>query len=189
MTDLTEIPDNDADTRSSGKMTATAYMSMLALAFSFLALLVSLYEALAIRAEQKADVWPYLSIRESYNEKGYSVLVSNKGVGPARINGLSMTLNGKPYTDIDSAIRATLGDEQAFSYELYRTSAVDSGVMSADETAVFFSVPWEARTRKLAEIWTKDGDLSICYCSIYDDCWRASKQSSEPVAVNSCKAE
>ncbi|MBO6503594.1 MAG: hypothetical protein JJ850_13685 [Kordiimonadaceae bacterium] len=186
---MTELPEAaEEEIQSKGKMTPTAYMSMLALAFSFLALLVSLYEALAVRAEQKADVWPYISISQRYNEDGYAIVVANKGVGPARIQNLQVTFNGQQFKELDNVILATLGKEKAFSYELYRTSVIDSGVMSADEEAVFFSVPWEPRTQQLAESWEQGLDVSICYCSIYEDCWQASNRTTEPREINACRA-
>lgn len=162
--------------------------SIVAVVLSFAALVVSLFEALAVRAEQKADVWPYLEVSSGFSENGYSVRTVNKGVGPARLKTLEMSLDGKPYQSLDQMIVETVGEERAFSYELYRTSNPAPGVMSPDERAGLFEVPWTPVTRELAQIWAEDLDLTICYCSIYDDCWRSSLSLTEPEPVSSCKA-
>lgn len=186
MTDLPEMEPEEETPPAKTGLSPTAYMSMLALLMSFSALMVALFEAVAVRAEQKADVWPYLEVSDGFSADGYSITVTNKGVGPARVRSLAMTLRGQSYRDLDSMILATLGPEQAFSYELYRTSNIAPGVLSADETTDLFQVPWEDRTRSLSQVWASELEIEVCYCSVYDDCWRATKQTREPVEANSC---
>lgn len=160
-------------------------VSFVAIGLSLAALVVSVLEVQAVRDGERAQFWPYIDVRQSYSSAGFSIETSNKGVGPARIRHAALLLDGKPVVDLDAAIRATLADD-AFSYEVYRTSKLAPGVMSADESLSFFAVPWEPRTRKLVDAWRNRIDAEICYCSVYNDCWTVRMSRSEPAPTPTC---
>lgn len=157
--------------RSRSALTPEALTSAMALTISVFALGVSLFEANTQRVQQRASVWPHIEISPRYTPNGYSIEIMNKGVGPARLGDVQLSFNGQRYADLDALIVAIVGPENAFSYELYRSSDVSQLVMSAGEQQVLFSVPWEERTRRLANAFAESGDVATCYCSIFDECW------------------
>ena len=163
-------------------------VSLVAIGLSIAALLISVMEVLAIKDEQRAQVWPYLEVSESYSGDGFSLYVSNKGIGPARVRSAHMLLDGEVVTDLDAASLDTLGEADAFGYDLYRSSNPAPGVMSPDERITLFGVPWEARTRKLTQAWFDRVEIEVCYCSVYDDCWVSRLGGDEPQPVNRCAA-
>ena len=55
---------------------------------------VYLYQARMMCAQQHASVWPYLEATYS-NVDDYRLVVRNKGVGPALVRQVEMTLDGK----------------------------------------------------------------------------------------------
>src|SRR5690606_10434174 len=76
----------------------------IASAVGLLALLVSAYTAYIQRQQVRAEVWPYLAI--AYQDLDYRLTVFNKGVGPARIQGVRMTVDGQPQQDWEHALDA-----------------------------------------------------------------------------------
>ncbi len=161
-------------------------ISMAALALSMLALFVSVLEVSAMRDEQRIQVWPYVEVSTRYNADGYAIIATNKGIGPARIRTADAIFDGEPVTSLDDLILSTLGEDDAFSYDLYRSNNPARSVMSADESAQLFAVPWEDRTRRLAEIWHDRFSVTLCYCSVYDECWESKLNGGEPEPVETC---
>ena len=161
-------------------------ISVAALALSMLALFVSVLEVSAMRDEQRVQVWPYVEVSTRYNAEGYAVIATNKGIGPARVRTAELTFDGEPVDSLDELIVSILGEEDAFSYDLYRASNPARSVMSADDSAQLFAVPWEDRTRRLTQIWHDRISVTLCYCSVYDECWQSTLNAGEPVPVENC---
>lgn len=163
-------------------------LALTAIVLSLSALFVSIFELSAIRTEQRVQVWPYVEVEASYGPEGFAVTAANKGVGPARVRSSVLTFDGEPVADLDALILETLGPEDAFSYDLYRTRDISRSVLSADEEATLFGVPWENRTRRLTELWGERISAEVCYCSVYDECWVAEVADGDPMPVPMCEA-
>jgi hypothetical protein len=103
------------------------------------ALLVSFFEVSAIRDEQRTQVWPYVELSTRYRSDGYEIVAPNKGIGLARIRRATLTCDGAPVTDLDTLIVDRLGEDNAFSYDLYRASDISQSVMSADESRLLLA--------------------------------------------------
>lgn len=161
--------------------------AIFAIGLSFAAMGISLMEVTSIRAQQKADVWPYLEIKASYTGEGFKLLMINKGVGPALTGDVVMTDGGAPIASLETLILKTVGEENAFGYEVYGSSDPSNGVVAPGETYNLFSVPWEDRTRLFVERVSPSIDVSTCYCSIHEDCWTVSMSSHRPEPVEHCK--
>ena len=58
--------------------------------------------------------------------------------------------------------------------------------MSADEATNLFAVEWTDTTRRLADAWGSKLFVTVCYCSVYDDCWLAELNGGEPEPVAAC---
>ncbi len=161
-------------------------ISVAALTLSILALMVSVLEVSAIREDQRVQVWPYMAIASSFGPNGYALEAINKGIGPARVRTMEVLFDGEPVDNIDELIVETVGEEDAFSYDLYRTSNIAQSVMSADEKATLFAVPWDDRTRRLSSVWHGRISVRVCYCSVYDECWLSKLDAGEPESVAKC---
>lgn len=164
----------------------SSLLSLTAIVLSLSALGVSVLEVSAIRDEQRVQVWPYVELTENFNAEGFGLYAINKGIGPARIRTLSMSFQDQVYDNLDELILNTLGEENAFSYDVYRSSNPARSVMSPGQEVVLFQVPWEPRTRLLAERWSEGIELSLCFCSVYDDCWETRLSRDEPQPVEEC---
>jgi hypothetical protein len=77
--------------------------SAVAVVISVAALFVSFYQARVAEKQAHASVWPYLSIGydiiDEGPRKGFTWTVENHGLGPALIQSVIITLDGKPYTN------------------------------------------------------------------------------------------
>ncbi|MEM1193486.1 MAG: hypothetical protein AAGH42_08870 [Pseudomonadota bacterium] len=160
--------------------------SFTALVVSCLALAVSILEVSTIRTHQRSSVWPFVSIEQDYSSEGYAIALRNKGIGPARMHEVIMTLDGKPYGELDRLILDAVGKEDAFSYDVYSGRNPANSVIAAGSAVTLFSVPWDPRTERLVQAWTDRVNVETCFCSIYDQCWRTDLNDNQPKEVKAC---
>ncbi|TQV88155.1 hypothetical protein [Aliikangiella coralliicola] len=156
-------------------------MSICAIFLSLLAVGVALFEANIARSQQKSSVWPYLEVLGS-NINGTSWRVSNKGIGPAKIKDVKVTVNGAP---IRSWKQWLVSLDSDFAWP-FTQSTLNGRVVSPGESIGFIKLNPKA-IEKLKEL-IKGGvqiKYQICYCSVYQDCWVTQSIDSQP--VNSCK--
>lgn len=129
-----------------------------------LALLVSAYTAYIQRQQVRAEVWPYLTI--AYQDLDYRLSVFNKGVGPARVQGVRMTVDGKPQQDWKQAM-AALGLEPVE----YGHSTFSGTVLAPGETLPVLILPDQDAYARFRAAMNAHGLLDYCYCSTLDECW------------------
>ena len=171
--------------------------SVVALATSFFALSLSAYQARLMneqtrlmQSQSRASVWPYVAIGYRINDegesRGYTWQISNDGVGPARIESVTMTLDGKPVRHWRELFHALFGDAgvPATYSQVYgrvlppstnRETTIDAlHLLDMAQAKAFFA----AQDRI---------DMTICYCSVYDDCWIARKQDPNVQPTARCE--
>lgn len=163
-------------------------ISYVAVGLSVFALIISIVEVTFTRDELRSQAWPYIEIENAYSSDGFTMTVSNKGVGPAKVRSLALILDNMPIQNFDEAILKTVGKENAFSFDVYKTSNPAPGVMSSNESVTLFEVPWEPRTELLLENWRGRFNVQVCYCSIFEECWLSDTSEVEPKEVSSCSA-
>lgn len=160
--------------------------AIFAIGVSFAAMAISLLEVSSIRAQQKAEVWPYIEIDQSYTSEGYELRLTNKGVGPALMSDVVLLAGGAPVSDLDAFIADTVGEADAFSYDIYFRTDPSGGVVAPGETYTLFGVPWTDATRRFIENASDEIDIKTCFCSIYEECWTATFRSRRPEVAQSC---
>ena len=145
---------------------------------------VSLYQAALAREQARASAWPYLLVAASLSEgKPFALSLANRGIGPARIRTVSVTVDDKPVATWSDAIH-TLSDSASGQYEY---SYVGRGsVMSAGSVDTLLTIPPGTRAFQFWKQSMTRLSVSICYCSVYDECWITGKNSLEAEAVKQC---
>ncbi|GJL90803.1 hypothetical protein [Hyphococcus sp.] len=176
----------------------------------FLVGLIALYAALneadAVRKQQQASVWPHLDIAVSNNNvidnEFTTIAVANKGIGPARIRSVEVRLDDAPVSDW-WALLGSLGEGDGGSI-LISNADISGKVLSAGDEV-------EMMRLDKAEIPVTGGEprdysevlsglrsaiaggrvrMTICYCSVFDDCWVFdTKRYGDPEAVSACEAQ
>ncbi|MEO0818129.1 MAG: hypothetical protein AAFX86_12605 [Pseudomonadota bacterium] len=162
------------------------YATILAVILSVVAIAVSLLEVSAMRAQQRASVWPYLSVSESFFQNRFSLTIENKGVDPALVKTVDWRVDGVPVNDLDRLILETVGEDLAFSYETYQVASADNDVLAVGEELTIFAVPVEPGTMAFLSAVRPRTSLEACYCSIHGDCWRVELRGGAAEPTQAC---
>ncbi len=170
----------------------TFWQTVLSVAGVFIAI-VALYAALtesaAVRQQTAATVWPFLQLLiEDYDTEanaGFTMSLSNAGVGPARMRALRLVINGEPIRDWEHAVTLLDGKITA---QVTRNFVSDR-VISPDETVDIISTMDPDLARRFqAAVANPNTSVTYCYCSIFDECWLADsrKDFQNPEPVDEC---
>jgi len=170
--------------------------SLFALAISFLALGLGVYQARLMniqtqlmQTQARASVWPSLSIGYAINDegekRGYTWEINNDGVGPARIESVTMSLDGKPLRSWDEAFHVLFGDARV----LATYSQIYGKVLPPNtnrETTIEAVRILDMEQAKLFYAAQKRFEMTICYCSVHAECWIARRQTPGAQSVDRC---
>jgi hypothetical protein len=140
------------------------------------ALFVSGYTAYVQRQQVRAMVWPILEYDTS-NEPMIQFTLENKGVGPAIIRHVIVTVDGQPVPDWNEALQKLV---RPGTYH-FSESTMGGHVLKAGES-IDILVPHDSdnsvlTSGKAGELWTALNKarhrvgVEICYCSTLGDCW------------------
>jgi hypothetical protein len=161
------------------------YEATVASLMALLALSVSAYTAWIQRQQVRAQVMPLLEYGTS-NQPALNLTVANKGVGPARIEHVVFTFDGKPIASWIDLQQQLFRDDEAVGYS---TSLLGKHIVSPGEEIAVYTLTDKAgqpigvgdkpspgfhfnveRLRVGAE---------ICYCSTLDECWMLTVQRQQ----------
>ncbi|MFD2586771.1 hypothetical protein ACFSQJ_07505 [Croceitalea marina] len=155
-----------------------------ALIISVLALVVSIYEANLLKAQQKATVWPYFSISQGYNSEGFSIYGLNNGTGPALINSVEVSFNGQSVTNYLDLLNK-VSPETTIGYNQIKQGVLNNTVLKAGEERLLFFIAWSDETRKIVEKMNEEEvSIIVQYCSVLDECWIFNYPSGKRVKEN-----
>lgn len=138
--------------------------AVIAALVGLLALLVSGYTAYLQRQQVRAQVWPYLEPGMSSSRRKVSLF--NKGVGPAIIRSVKISVDGKPQRNWNTAF-AALG----LHYDHHIPYSTINGVVIPANDHVDQLVFPSAEDFDLYAHQIRRVDLELCYCSSLDECW------------------
>jgi hypothetical protein len=150
------------------------------------AVAVSLYQAALAREQQRASAWPYLNQSNSYVAgQPYTRQVENQGVGPARVRTFEVLVDGRPVRTWNAAVRALTGKADS---DLVYSSFGRGIVLPPGTTRMLLRLPPGDLAREFWKGAQTRLETAICYCSIYEECWRVDSGTREPVAVRECRS-
>ena len=159
-----------------------AFAAIIASLVGLLALVVAGYTAYIQRQQVRAQVWPYLIGGNSGH--GTELIWVNKGVGPAIVHGVQVTIAGKPQRDWNMVL-ASVGLASA----AYHQSFLNGNVVSPGETIHWMQF---SNSRDYANFMRfarrPEFRIHICYCSTLGDCWRTGFGGTERQSVGKCPA-
>jgi hypothetical protein len=179
----------------------------LAVVVSLTSLWVAIGSEQANRQMVAASSWPFLEVgSSSVDSAGKSVLtfsVDNTGVGPAKVRSFEVFYKNKPVRGAVELVRdccnpkftrATEADGAKAAGEYFITGGVPGFVIRAGETRKFiiYSLSPQTQATWLALNRARQKDISfrICYCSVFDECWRNTvtpgTEQLDPARVDAC---
>lgn len=174
----------ETSNRALRKRNWDALAATLAALIGFLALIVSGYTAYIQRQQVRAQVWPFMLV--GYSDVDHSIVVLNKGTGPALVRSVEVLVDGKPLPKW-SAVLEALGVARP---DDYGQSTISGNVLSPGERLVIVSVPDDVRYQQFRAEATRRLTTRICYCSTLGECWMhlSGDRDDEPDvrSVDSC---
>ncbi len=155
------------------------------------ALYAALSEADAVRKQQQAAVWPHIRVVDMNigrpGEERFDVIVGNRGIGPARIKSATLTVDGKRVKSWYEVID-TLADGAEYGISNYPIAgevlAPGEDIVTVSVEAKYASIDIVKAFRDLVR--ARRGNLQICYCSVFDECWRSDALSRMTTPVDAC---
>ncbi|MEM7573696.1 MAG: hypothetical protein AAF433_12375 [Bacteroidota bacterium] len=165
---------------------ANMAMTITAVVISLCALFVSFAEVRIMRSQQKASLYPYLTIGQSYNEVGYGLYLHNKGIGPASINSFQVFDNSQYFTNWLELANHYLPDSLSLGYDVMRMNNIQNTIISPGEKIELVYANWTPASR-LLQSQLGDLDFMLCYSSLLGDHWTI-KGYGKPESINeSCE--
>jgi hypothetical protein len=196
--------------RKTGHRWVDLIVAVTALSISALSIFVAQSTNERMERVMRASAWPFVQLGSGNvtndGEHAIAFGIDNVGTGPARIYSFEMQVDRQPVpqgghmltnvlraccnAEFDAAIARANGDIFAV-YGNEVSSPVSRRFLApnADVTAI----RWP-RTEANEELWTtldtarQQGriGMSVCYCSVFDECWVARSNSFPPEEVDSC---
>ena len=156
----------------------------------------------------EAESLPYLEIYTSDLAKDertpeLRLTVQNEGVGPARIAEVVMMVHGQPVPDFNTLVDhccapglldgAKVGTKQLRGMRNGEVilSRLRDRMVRPGEAVDAFEWPITPANRALVEavktaLASNAANTSICYCSVFDDCWTRTDEDRRPLPVKQC---
>jgi hypothetical protein len=189
-------------------------LPLVALFLSFLAILIAWHHSQIMRElvhENErivaAQSLPYLDIYSSDlasdRKPVLRLAVENEGVGPARIAEVVVTVNGEPVPDfntlVDECCARGLLQSKGSDAKQYRSlrngevvlSSLRNRMIRPGEDADVFAWPITPENKQIVDrlqrgLATDLVNISVCYCSVFDDCWVRTDSDRRPSPVKEC---
>ena len=141
-----------------------------------------------------ASSWPFLAYGAGTNTvngvTGVHMSVYNSGVGPAKIESAELLWKGVAYRESKAFLKACCNLDAASTR--FDSSLLSNIVLRAGQSTEFLGFTQSADPAVFAALqratFSRDLQLIICYCSIFDECWKndLSTLSLKPAPVQVC---
>ena len=159
-------------------------------------------QASAAEKQVKAMTLPLLqyetsNLEEGTNKQVLQFTIANGGVGPALIKSMDFSYKNKPYKNLIHIFKACCNKEYEdflsivtmdFSEGGYITSPIVNTILPAQEEIKFYQLYDGNRSHALWEKLNVERDyidISICYCSLLDECYQTAG-NGQVNAIQSC---
>lgn len=152
---------------------------------SIATLFVYMYQARIMQNQLHTSVWPYVEWLYNNADNEFSITVENKGIGPAIIKEVTMKLDTQVVRSNSELFKILLGNSN-FSFI---NSTVMGRVILPGEKVEMVHVYDSAAAKAIDSLllWSNSKhtfELEICYCSVYDDCWKTNGTKAQ---VSQCQ--
>lgn len=142
----------------------------------------------------KASTWPFVTIADSNGDeqgnKLYKMVILNNGVGPARVHTIDLFYKGQPVADMFALTKAVAADAGIAKPGVAVSNT--GGVIPARQSVAILTVQQPTSSPELIAAFSGPArakiDVSVCYCSIFDECWTVDTRSADgqPRDVKAC---
>ena len=155
-------------------------LSISAIITAVVAVWIAVVEQQSNREYQRLSVEPYLELSNS-NLNVYERQLVNSGLGPARIQTVEVSFDGKNISNWREAVNITINDNNT---PITVSDLWNGRQIKAGERIVLIHLSEEQAARKFHSNISKL-KMKICYCSMYKECW-IKENSKIPKQVAQC---
>jgi hypothetical protein len=152
---------------------------------AFLALVVSTANVYLQREQIRAQVWPRLTWSWDITDGALRFIVRNRGVGPASVRSVRVTVDGQPVHGWYEAAERLIHEPALRNASVF---GFDESVLSPGDEIVTLRLNDDAQVAAfLSE--RRRLDVEICFCSTMEECWKlhgGGRLTSDTVPVARC---
>ena len=155
-------------------------VALLAVVIGLCTMFVYIYQARIMSKQMHMAAWPYLETNFSTTNNSFTVNVQNKGIGPAIIKKAYVVVDDVPYADTQSNIDSITFRITGSKNILNGYTNLLGRVMAPNDVVQFIEVSDSSKIKVfLSAIRKHKVRIEICYCSVFDECWKASGSKIE----------
>jgi hypothetical protein len=154
-----------------------AVAAIIASLVGFLALLVAGYTAYVQRytaeiqnKQVQAQVWPYLI--SGNNDLTQSLVVNNKGMGPAIVRSVQVSMGDKPQQDWNQIVA-----DMGLPPHSFFQATINRDVLSPGEELQIIRFSDKALWQRFKSAAFNRMGIDICFCSTLGECWISSNKN------------
>jgi hypothetical protein len=145
----------------------------------------------------EANSWPFVEFGthnvDEHGNASVRLVLTNEGVGPARIETFELWWNGQPMASPGALLAACCVTSPA-AHAQFQATVLSVGLaaprlLRAGDHVDVLSVPENPQNRDLFSTFNVERDkltVRVCYCSVFDECWRGSGLTTRADRVASC---
>jgi hypothetical protein len=161
---------------------------------SLMSLFLAIQHGRVMEKMVAASTWPYVLFTVSTSNRDgtphNTIHVTNKGVGPAKIETLEVFYHGVAEANGQALLKAIVKPLDPTRHMQYLESDVVDSVMAANEDVAIMDLNAQNYTpEETAAIRAALPDVRsrTCYCSVFDECSVLdTRKSNRPFAVKAC---
>lgn len=170
------------------RMNTNIVVAGAALVISICALYVSIQEVRLMQVQQKANMYPHLTIGKVYNGRGFGIELKNSGNGLAWINSYQVFNDSIYFRDWMDVVQTLVPQTSKINYNVFGTTgSLRNKILTPNEEVELIFFRWTPETR-LLEKYMSDLNIKLCYSSLLKEYWELSDEV--PVALNGpCEIE
>ncbi len=196
MTEETDGPKTEPQVPSSLRMRFETVGSIAAIVVGVAALFVSWYQTRVMQAQQHAAVWPILTLDQGFSVEGgnlvFEVSVANAGVGPAILVGDELKNAGQQlnsWAEYSAILPESVPRPDLIQATSIQGRALAPGSAFSPRRFVWENLENSGDIATIIERAYADVGLAVCYCSVFEKCWKMSSLSDEQASpVKQCKS-
>ena len=192
--------DVHAHARHTGHRWLDLVIAMSAITISIISLFVAIEHGRTEARLVAASSWPFL-VYTSENDgidmsrRAIVMRLDNNGVGPARVQSVSVLLDGKAVRSREALMAACCGVAKGQPIEAQVALGLYSqnpmvGVLPARSSVTFLGWRQMPQNREVFDRLDRARHrltFRACYCSVLDECWTTDlKSTSTPTPVSQC---
>lgn len=188
-------PEIEHHHRHTGHKWLDIVLGVSAVAISLMSLFLAIQHGRVMERMLQANTWPFVMVGYSTgNPDGtphVTMWLTNKGVGPARIDSVELFYQNVPRSDPEALLRAILKpSDPARHFPVIQSDVIDS-VLSPKDWMNFVDLdPKKYDFTEYSQIQSavRNAQFRICYCSVFEECAVLDTRESpvRPVPVKTC---